>query len=196
MRTIFVSAVALLVAAAPAAAQLNENDGATLVKALRDGDGSKAYALVQGNGTNVVNYRGPDGEAPLHVATRLRNGNWVGFLLANKADPNIGDKEGDTPLIISARMGYGDGASRLIRSRADVNRVNRRGESALIVAVNQRQPAIVKMLLEAGADPDKRDFGAGYSAREYAKRDSRMPELIRLIETVERPKAKIAGPTR
>ena len=196
MRNAWVGLIGLAALAMPAGAQVSSNEGLELVKALRENAGSKAYTIVQNNGTNVVNYRGVDGEAPLHVVTRSRNSNWVGYLLSNKADPNIVDKAGDTPLIIAARMGYGDGASRLIRARADVNRTNRRGETALIVAVNQRQPATVKMLLEAGADPDKRDYAAGYSAREYAKRDTRMPELLRLIETVERPKAKVAGPTR
>lgn len=196
MRRSMMALIGLAVVAVPAGAQLNENYGYELVKALRDGEGSKAYSLVQNNSTNVVNFRGGDGEAPLHVVTRLRNGNWIGFLLSNKADPNIADKQGDTPLIIAARMGYADGAQRLIQSRADVDRVNKRGESALIVAVNQRQAGIVKMLLQAGADPDKRDYAAGYSAREYAKRDTRNPELLRLIETTKRTTRQVAGPTR
>ncbi len=189
-------AVGLALTATAATAQLNENEGAQLVKALRESEGSKAYSIVQNNGTNVVNYRGQDGEAPLHVVVRARNGNWIGYLLSNKADPNVGNKDGDTPLILAARMGYAEGASRLIRMRADVDRTNRRGETALIVAVNQRQPQLVGLLLQAGADPDKRDFSAGYSARDYAKRDSRMPELLRLIDTIKRPKAQVAGPTR
>ena len=51
------------------------------------------------------------------------------------------------------------------------------GETPLIVAVQQRQPPIVKLLLAAGADPDKTDSAAGYSARDYAKRDSRAREI-------------------
>jgi hypothetical protein len=41
---------------------------------------------------------------------------------------------------------------------------------------------IVRSLLNAGADPDKTDSVAGYSARDYAKRDSRTPQLLKLIE--------------
>ena len=78
---------------------------------------------------------------------------------------------------------------------ANVDVGNRRGETALIVAVQQRQPQIVEMLLRAGANPDKADFAAGYTARDYAKRDSRSKELIRLIETVKSTRRKAAGPS-
>jgi ankyrin repeat protein len=56
------------------------------------------------------------------------------------------------------------------------------GETALIIAVQHRQLPIVRLLINAGADPDKTDSAQGYSARDYAKRDSRTPELLRIIE--------------
>jgi len=62
------------------------------------------------------------------------------------------------------------------------------GETPLIVAVQQRQPAIVKVLLNAGADPDKADTAAGYSARDYAARDNRGRQILQMIE-VKKPKA-------
>jgi ankyrin repeat protein len=65
---------------------------------------------------------------------------------------------------------------------AKVDAANRAGETALIVAVQHRQIPIVRDLLEAGADPDKTDSVAGYSARDYAKRDNRTPALLKLIE--------------
>jgi hypothetical protein len=45
----------------------------------------------------------------------------------------------------------------------------------------------VKLLLAAGADPDKQDAAAGYSAREYAQRDSRARDILQLINT-KKPK--------
>jgi ankyrin repeat protein len=119
---------------------------------------------------------------------------WVGYLLKKGANPDIGDKNGDTALIIASRIGFEEAADFLLTFRANVETTNRRGETALIVAVQQRQPRIVEMLLKAGANPDKADHAAGYTARDYAKRDSRNPQLLRLIETVKSTRKKIAGP--
>ena len=82
----------------------------------------------------------------------------------------------------------------LVRMNAAVDATNRRGETALIIAVQQRQPRVVERLLQAGANPDKADHSAGYSARDYAKRDSRNPQLLKLIETVKSTKKQVAGP--
>jgi ankyrin repeat protein len=46
---------------------------------------------------------------------------------------------------------------------------------------------MVKALLEAGADPDHSDNVAGYSARDYARRDARARDVLKLIEDL-RPK--------
>ncbi|HEU5482087.1 MAG TPA: ankyrin repeat domain-containing protein, partial [Sphingomicrobium sp.] len=70
----------------------------------------------------------------------------------------------------------------LIGVGARVDEANRKGETALIVAVQMRQVPVVRTLLNAGADPDRSDSVAGYSARDYAKRNSRTPELLRAIE--------------
>jgi hypothetical protein len=48
------------------------------------------------------------------------------------------------------------------------------------------------MLLEAGANPDKTDHAAGYSARDYAQRDPRARDILKLIET-KKPKAAAAA---
>ena len=188
--------VAAALVSAPAAAQMSGSDGEAFITAMKEGNAGKALQLIDKPGSTVVNYRGNDGNAGLHYATRARNGNWVGFLLSRGADPNIGDKSGDTPLILSARLGFPEGAARLLMQRAIVDKGNKLGETALIVAVQQRQAAIVKMLLEAGADPDKTDHASGYSARDYAKRDNRSQDILKLIETVKAKKAVTVGPVR
>ena len=177
--------IALALAAAPAGAQKIGSDGEAFLTALREGNGSKAVSLAEGKGSTVINYRGDDGESALHVVIRKRNSNWIGFLLANGANPDAADKKGDTPLILAARSGYGEGAAQLLTNRAQVDRANRLGETALIVAVQQRNGPIVSTLLKLGANPDKADHASGYSARDYAKRDSRSKEMLRLIETVK-----------
>jgi ankyrin repeat protein len=188
--------IAIALASSPAAAQLHGSDGEAFVAALKAGEGGKAIELIDKPGSTVVNYRGDDGNAGLHIAMRNRNPNWVGYLLARGADPNLGDKNGDTPLIIAARLNFPEGAARMLMRGAQVDKPNRLGETALIVAVQQRQAGIVKLLLEAGANPDTADHASGYSARDYAKRDNRSPELLKLIETVKKEKSAAVGPTR
>ena len=143
----------------------------------------------------MVNYRGYKGDTALHIATRKRELDWVGYLLKKGADPNIGDTKGDTPLIVAARIGFEEAADYMTRLGAKVDLANRRGETALIIAVQQRQPRVVEVLLKAGANPDKADHSAGYSARDYAKRDTRNPGLLKLIETVKSTRKAIAGPS-
>jgi ankyrin repeat protein len=180
----------------PATAQMTGSDGEAFVAAMKEGEGGKALALLEKPGSTVVNYRGGDGNAGLHIAMHNRDGNWVGFLLAHDADPDLGDRNGDTPLILAARLKYPEGAARMLMKGASVDKTNKLGETALIVAVQQRQAAIVRILLEAGADPDVADHAAGLSARDYAKRDRRSTEMLKLIESVKTPRKSAVGPTR
>ena len=115
-------------------------------------------------------------------------------MIGRGADPNVGDDRGETPLLIASRLGWNDGVGLLLSHGALVDRANRLGETALMVAVQVRQAATVRVLLESGANPDKRDTAAGYSARDYAKRDNRSVEMTKLIESVKPVKKIIAGP--
>lgn len=171
--------------AAPAMAQIGFGyEGLQFLKAVREGDGAKATQLADSSGPSVINYRGDDGDAALHVVTRFRSNNWMIYLLQRGADPNLAGREGDTPLIIAARSGFTDGAERLLAKGASLDKANKLGETPLIAAVQQRQPKMVKLLLEKGANATKTDR-AGNTARDYAKRETRFPELLRMIETVK-----------
>ena len=184
-RGIGIALATLALVAAPAMAQKLSSDGDAFLTALREGNGSKAVSLADGKGSTVINYRGDGGETALLIVTRLRNLNWIGFLLANGANPDVGDKNGDTPLILASRSGYNEGVAELLKARAQVDHTNRLGETALIVAVQQRNAPVVSTLLKLGANPDRQDHASGYSARDYAKRDSRSKDMLRLIETVK-----------
>jgi ankyrin repeat protein len=191
-------ALSVAAASAPVFAQglgLNASDGEAFLKAIKDDDANKAVELAGQSGTRVVNYRGYDGETPLNLVTRKRELDWVGFLLTRGADPNIADGKGDIPLTVAAEIGFEEGAAHLIRRGARVDGVNRRGETALAIAVQQRQPRLVELLLKAGANPDKGDHVTGYSPRDYAKRDTRNPQLLKLIETIKPAgKKAVTGP--
>jgi ankyrin repeat protein len=191
-------ALALAIMPVAVAAQglgLNASDGEAFLNAVKEGDSNKAIELANQPGSRVASYRGYNGDTPLHIVTRKRELDWIGFLLNKGADPNVGDANGDTPLIISAGIGFEEAAAYMLAKGARVDAINRRGETALAVAVQQRQPRMVELLLKAGANPDRPDRVSGYSPRDYAKRDTRNPQLLKLIETVK-PTAKksVAGP--
>lgn len=190
-------ALALMASAVPALAQgiTGGSPGEAFLKAIDDGDNSKAVPMVEEPGSRVVNYKGYKGETALHIVTRKRQLPWVAFLLKKGADASIPDSKGDTALHIAARIGFDQAAEYMIQLGARVDAANRAGETALNVAVRANQPRIVEMLLKAGANPDKGDHVAGLSPRDYAKRDSRNPQLLKLIETVESTKKKVAGPS-
>ena len=190
------AALALTVSliAAPAAAQ-SQLGADNFVGAVRDRDGNKAMDLLGSKGMVALNMRDDKGDTGLIVAISRSDDEWTGFLLGQGADPNLAARNGDTPLIAAARVGYLEGAADLLRRGVKVDVANRIGETPLIVAVQARQVAIVKLLLSIGADPDKTDSAQGYSARDYAKRDNRGGEMLRLIEATK-PKPATAKTTR
>lgn len=188
------AALAWSLLAMPAAAQLGGSNGESFLTAVREVDGNKATELIDRQGSTVLSYRGAKGETALNIVARRRDSTWLGFLISRGADPNVGDDRGETPLIIAARLGWDDGAAMLLGHGAGVDRANRLGETPLIAGVQARQPNLVRLLLENGANPDKKDTAAGYSARDYARRDARSGELLRLIESVKPTKKIISGP--
>ncbi len=188
------AALAWSLLAMPAAAQLGGSNGESFLTAVREVDGNKATELIDRQGSTVLSYRGAKGETALNIVARRRDSTWLGFLISRGADPNVGDDRGETPLIIAARLGGDDGAAMLLGHGAGVDRANRLGETPLIAAVQARQPSLVRLLLENGANPDKKDTAAGYSARDYARRDSRSTELMKMIESVKPTKKIISGP--
>lgn len=171
------------------------SEGEAFLEAIRKGDNAKAVPMVEDPSHRVVNYKGYGGETALHIVTRKRELDWVGYLLKEGADPSIPDSNGDTALHIAARIGFDTAADYMITLGARVDAANRLGETPLIIAVHGRQQRIVEMLLKAGANPDKTDHSAGLSARDYAKRDTRNPQLLKLIETVKSTKKKVSGPS-
>lgn len=173
----------------------NGSEGEAFLEAIRKGDNAKALPFMEEPGGRVINYKGYSGDTALHIVTRKRELDWVGYLLKEGADPSIPDANGDTALHIAAGIGFEQAADYMVGMGAKVDAANRRGETALIVAVHQRQPRIVELLLKAGANPDKADHVAGFSARDYAKRDTRNPQILKLIETVKSTKKKVAGPS-
>jgi ankyrin repeat protein len=181
-----VAAAAALLIASPGAAQMLGNDGTAFVDALREGDGNKALGLLRDRPT-VINARDAKGDTGLIAAILKRDEDWILYLLQNGANPELTGRNGDTPLIAAARIGNEVAARHLLVRRVKVDGANKMGETALILAVQQRQRKMVELLLAVGANPDKADSAAGLSARDYAKRDSRSGDMLKLIEAMKQP---------
>ena len=183
------SAGALIALAAPATAQLGAGyQGLAFVQAVKDRDGDKAQEAMGDNPSPaIINARDGDNNTALIISVARRDPEWTGFLLNKGADPNLAGKGGDTPLIIASRLGFDEAVGWLLGMGAKVDATNKMGETALIAAVQQRQTSIVRELLQHGADPDKTDTAAGYSARDYAQRDTRSRDIQQLINA-KKPK--------
>lgn len=178
--------------AASAPAQLG-TDGEKFVNMVREGDNAGALALLEGKPI-IIDFADSRGDTALIAAVRNRDPSWTAHLLKAGANPNLPARNGDTPLILAARGGFAEAARWLISVGAKVDGANRRGETALIVAVQERQAPVVRLLIAAGADPDRTDSAAGFSDRDYARRDTRFPELLAAIEAAPRAAAKSARP--
>jgi ankyrin repeat protein len=186
MKRFALVALALAAASAPVAAQYI-SDAEPFINAVRDRDGNKVTELIDARPT-IVNTRNLKGETALIIAISRTDDLWTKFLLGKGANPSLANASGDTPLIAAARVGYTDAIEILLALGAKVDVGNKMGETPLIVAVQQRQLEAVKLLLAKGADPDKKDTAAGYSARDYAKRDTRSRALLTAIESAAKPK--------
>jgi len=182
------AALCLVGVGSPAVGQSTGSEGYQFVDAVRSGDGDKAMQLLQSSGPRIVDAKDGKGDTALIAAISKQDDSFTAFLLQKGADPNLAGHDGETPLIAAARTGYTDAIGWLLGLGAKVDGANRRGETPLIIAVQLREPRIVRSLLEAGANPDKSDSVAGFSARDYATRDTRSREIQNMIEA-RKPKA-------
>ena len=181
------TAVALAIAAPLSAQTFSESF--TFLKAVRSGDAAVVERVANNPSSGAINARDEgSGEGALHILVRQRNLAWVAYLLSRGARADLAMNDGTTPLGLAAQLGWVDGASQLLARGARVDVANQRGETPLILAVQARHVsvadrlAMVNLLLGQGADPNRQDNFAGYSALDYARQDSRAPEVLRALE--------------
>jgi ankyrin repeat protein len=175
------AAALALTVASPAAAQ-NYSDGYNFLKAVKDHDGDKVTQALNQPGTTVINARDGAGDTALHIVTRNHDGTWLSFLLSKGARADMQNSKGETALSVCAQIGWTDGAELLLSDGAGVDIGNNRGETPLIIAVQHHDVAMVRLLLGHGANPNKTDHAAGYSALDYARQDSHSVPILRMLE--------------
>ena len=186
--------LAMLVLPSIATAQFSQSYN--FLKAVRDRDGNKATEIISKPGSTIIDTRDEStSETALIIVTRARDLQWMGFLLARGARPDIKDRQGNSALMIAAQLGFVEGAQTLLDRKASVDLANNSGETPLIRATQQRDAGMVQVLLNAGANPRKADSIAGLSARDYAMRDRRAANVLKLIEAAKPVKpVAISGP--
>jgi len=199
---LWIAALAALALLIPAAASAQFSDSYNFLKAVRDRDGDKATQMLNEPGSTIVNTKDiTTGESALHIVTQRRDVTWMGFLLQKGANPNARDKNGVTPLMMATTLRFVEGAETLLARKAKVDDANNSGETALIRAVQLRDLGMVRLLLKAGANPDKQDTIAGQSARDYANGDFRNPQILEAITSNDKDRKqgttspKVFGPT-
>ena len=171
--------------------------GYLFLKAIRDEDGNKVNDILGQPGQTIINTKDRStGESALHIVAKNGNLTYLRFLLAKGANPNIQDNRGNTPALLAVEAGSVEAINALSARKANLNLGNSSGETPLIRAVQLRNIDMVRTLIAAGANPDQPDVIAGMSARDYAKRDTRTPVLLKTID--DKPaaaeKAPVAGP--
>jgi uncharacterized protein len=200
LAALFVAAGSLsIIAQSPAAAQGGMfSPSYRFLEAVRERNGEEVNQLLNGaNGAILINTRDvTTGRTALHVVIERRDLTWLNFLLQRGADPRIADRAGITPLRQTTEIGFLDGARALLARGANVNQTNNRGETALHIAVQRRDVAMTRLLVEAGADAELTDSVTGRSARDYATQDPRGSAVVAALNSARpsRPATPVTGP--
>lgn len=127
------------------------------------------YRLALDQDAEYVNARDDGGETALHHVAKAKNTALSSFqtivnvLLSRGADPNLADRHGETPLCLAIRnfMPVDSMIKPLLKAGADSNTVCpqhnlsmlRAAMDRMVVSPYQDVARLVRLLLEAGADP-------------------------------------------
>ena len=177
--------------ASPAQAQFSA--GWKFLEAVRKKDGNAVEEQLSEPGSTIVNTRDvTTGETALHIVTKRRDTTWMSFLIGKGANVNARDSQGVTPLQLATNLGFVEGIELLVDGHARVDEPNDAGETPLISAVHRRDIGMMRILLKAGADPDRKD-NSGRSARDYAMLDGHSGPLVGEIDANAKPHGQRAG---
>jgi ankyrin repeat protein len=107
-------------------------------------------ALAQGASPNAVNTANTIAEKALHMATRLRDADYVQRLLLAGADVNLPSGSTATPLHVAALSAHVPHIATLLRHGADAKAVTDTGNTALHHAASKTNAAVYDVLLRGG----------------------------------------------
>lgn len=168
-----------------------------LFLAIQEGNISSARLLVE-HGAEI-DHVNDIGITPLMVAASHGDLAAVKILLSLGASPNyFRQGDGATPLSFCARSDAGEAtvssiALELINAGADVELPPYRSQSVLMLAARENRPKLIELLLQAGADPDRKctlKWAMNWTALDHAinERSAEAEEILALV-TRSRPLA-------
>ncbi len=147
-------------------------------------------ALSQNDNINILNH---NQRSALMTACLLGHIKKVKYLIQQNSDTTIQDNTGMTALIEAVHSQQKKIVEMILATKVDVDQVNNQGQTALIVAVQQKSPNedIIKLLLDAGASPEKTDHNkksAWLIAKQKHHKISRLIEKhLNTINQIELP---------
>jgi uncharacterized protein len=160
---------------------LAQEDGTTALHWAVEGDNQAIVDLLLHAGANVA-AANRYGATPLWLACVNGNASIVEKLLNAGADPNTALPESETVLMAAARTGKLDAVNLLLARGAQVNATEAwRGQTALMWAAGEGHPAVVKALIQSGADIQARSNG-GFTALLFAARNGQIGAVKTLLE--------------
>jgi ankyrin repeat protein len=90
---------------------------------------------------------------PLVLASLFGDIETVRDFITKKTNLNVTDQDGETALMLASRFGFQEIVEILTSAAADLDKQDRRGATALLIAAENKHPAIVRYLLNLGANP-------------------------------------------
>ncbi|MFO0990843.1 MAG: ankyrin repeat domain-containing protein [Hyphomicrobiales bacterium] len=151
-----------------------------LYDAVRTGNVSRALTLLESGAD--PNIRSPY-DGPLHVAARLGQSELVIALLKAGSDIELSGYGGAHPLHAAALAGQKEIVSILLERGAQVDALDNVGRTALMTFVSGEavDTGTLRILLTAGADPNRADAGSHLYALDYAVIQGRADESAILV---------------